>query len=385
MVKDGNQSEKQFYTGMKSCKHILFLVKKAAQFDVPLFQYIHSLNDAVKFTVLYIESPLKSSSDKELGARSKWGIDLINNYNWHCLDKADSLQIENFISKEQPDIIITNGYQNVYKPYIDVFKRINIPLALRIDSVLSGKSGLNKLVRKLTMRFAYRDFKTLMTTGTKGYEYLDFIGINKSRQSWFPYCVDNDFFATPITNNEWLQVNKIDSELETVIGVCKFIERENPLDLLKAFILINRRDLQLIMVGDGHLRMEMKELANKHPHLKIVFPGYVNYWELPFVYSLASVFVHPALDEPWGVSVQEAMAAGCSVVASSGVGSGYDLIETNKNGFIYETGNLKELSGYIISAINLDTAEVKRTNKRILETWNYRKVWISIKDTCINL
>lgn len=370
---------------MQNCKNILFLVKKAAQFDVPLFQYIHSLNDEVKFTVLYIENPLELSSDKELGTHSKWGIDLVNNYIWYCLSKVDTLAIQSFINKEQPDIIITNGYQNVYKPYIDVFKQMYIPLVLRIDSVLSGKSGFSKLARKLMMKFSYRDFKALMTTGRKGYEYLDFIGINKSRQRWFPYCVDNDFFATPIANNEWLQIHKIDPELETVIGVCKFIERENPLDLLKAFILINRNDFQLIMVGDGHLRAEMKELANKHPHLKIIFPGYVNYWELPFVYSLAKVFVHPALDEPWGVSVQEAIAAGCSVIASTGVGSAYDLIEQNKNGFIYETGDIKELSNYIISAINLDKLLVKQTNKRVLENWNYRKVWSSIKETCVNL
>lgn len=370
---------------MRHCKHILFLVKKAAQFDVPLFQYICSLNDEVAFTVLYIENPSELSSDKELGTTSKWGIDLVNNYNWHCLDKPGTLEIEQFVKQMAPDIIITNGYQNVYKSYIDIFKRLNIPLALRIDSVLSGKSGLSKLARKMTMAYQYRYFKTFMTTGKKGFEYLDYIGIKKHQQSWFPYCIDNDFFASPAYNKEWLETNKIDTDSITITGVCKFIERENPLDLLRSFIAINRTDLQLLMVGDGHLRNEMEALAAKHAHLKIIFPGYVNYRELPFVYSISDVFVHPAIDEPWGVSVQEAMAGGCAVIASTGVGSGYDLIEPNKNGFIYEAGNVPELTEKIIKTIELDKSSVLPTNKKILAGWNYEKVWHSIKMTCHSL
>ena len=367
---------------MAELKHILFIVKKAAQFDVPLFQYIHQLNDAVKFTVLYIESPLKNTNDKELNKDSKWGIDLVNNYTWNCLEQSSVESISLYIKSKSPDVVITNGYQNVYAPYVKAAMALKLPLLLRIDSVLFGKSPLSKLVRKFTMKFAYRSFKSFMTTGKKGYEYLDFIGIKKKQQSWFPYCVNNEFFKRSLPTNEWIEQHNIKADIPTILCVCKFIDRENPLELLEAFIQLNRTDIQLLMVGDGHLMEVIQTTIAKHPRLNIVLLGYVNYNQLPFVYRLSNIFVHPALDEPWGVSVQEAIASGCAVVASSRVGSAYDLIDEGKNGYIYQVGDVLALAASINNALNFKKEDVLKTNHQKLITWNYGNVWNDIKDTC---
>ena len=47
--------------------------------------------------------------------------------------------------------------------------------------------------------------------------------------------------------------------------------------------------------------------------------------ELPALYAASDLFVHAAREERWGVSVQEALACGLPVVASSRVGAARDL------------------------------------------------------------
>ena len=76
----------------------------------------------------------------------------------------------------------------------------------------------------------------------------------------------------------------------------------------------------LWLVGDGPQRPALEDYAREHSSERIVFGGYVPYLELPLVYAAADVFVHPARYEPWGVSVQEALACGLPVLASSLVG-----------------------------------------------------------------
>lgn len=361
-----------------------FLVKKPAQFDVPFFRYIASQESKQwKFVVIYLENPTQLLHDQELKASSNWGINLIDGYEWHFLKSAEPTDIQALFAQLNIAFLLTNGYKLLYAPFITAAKASKIPIGLRIDSILTGKSTMSLLLRKWTMRWAYRSFQGFFTTGKKGIEYLNYIGIPSGKQFWFPYCTDNDFFALGPdrieTINRLATTYQIDLYKPILLGVCKFIERENPVDLLQAFILLNDPNLQLIMIGDGDLASDLHYQASLHPHLSIVFPGYVAYTELPYWYAMTTVFVHPAQDEPWGVSVQEAIAAGCSVVASNKVGSAFDLIVPGKNGFIYPVNHPRELADSLRKMLELPKGLVKTTNEEILGKWNYAAVWEHLK------
>ncbi len=54
-------------------------------------------------------------------------------------------------------------------------------------------------------------------------------------------------------------------------------------------------------------------------------------------------------NEGWGAVVNEAMANGCTVVASNAMGSVPYLIEPNKNGLIFQSLNMSEVTENVIS------------------------------------
>ncbi|MCP4047427.1 MAG: glycosyltransferase family 4 protein [Gammaproteobacteria bacterium] len=75
----------------------------------------------------------------------------------------------------------------------------------------------------------------------------------------------------------------------------------------------------LVLVGgDGWGMDEVYEHLND-PGIKarVHFPGYVTDEQLRALYAQASVYVHPSLYEGFGLTVLEAMAAGCPVVTSN--------------------------------------------------------------------
>jgi len=117
--------------------------------------------------------------------------------------------------------------------------------------------------------------------------------------------------------------------------------------------------------------MELEKYANNKLHNNFTFTGYVQYTELPKYYAISDIYVHCSNNEPWGVSVQEALSCNVPVVASDRVGSAYDLIVSKKNGFIYLTGNIEDLHRKILDVDNLDADIFLETTKERLNEWSY--------------
>jgi glycosyltransferase involved in cell wall biosynthesis len=94
---------------------------------------------------------------------------------------------------------------------------------------------------------------------------------------------------------------------------------------------------------------------------------------------MSDLFIHAAKDEPWGVSVQEAIAGGCFVICSDKVGAAQDLLVSGKNGYTYQFGDVNQLAKYIEIGIGLEKEVIDQTNEHILSHWNYDLMWEEIK------
>ncbi len=105
-----------------------------------------------------------------------------------------------------------------------------------------------------------------------------------------------------------------------VLATGKISPRKNIHGLIRAMSgLADSIPHHLVLVGgDGWGMEEMyRQLGDSVIRERIHFPGYVSDDQLRALYAAASVYVHPSLYEGFGLTVLEAMAAGCPVVTSN--------------------------------------------------------------------
>jgi glycosyltransferase involved in cell wall biosynthesis len=129
---------------------------------------------------------------------------------------------------------------------------------------------------------------------------------------------------------------------------CRFVYQKNLLRLLEAYGRYRVSSLDpwsLLLLGDGPLRADVERAIRGLGLEKwVLTPGFMQYDVLPAYYGLASSFILPSMREPWGLVVNEAMAAGLPVLVSERCGCARDLVEEGRNGFTFDPYDVEELS-----------------------------------------
>jgi len=118
--------------------------------------------------------------------------------------------------------------------------------------------------------------------------------------------------------------------------------------LLKAFLNVAKRhpNARLLIVGDGDERDRIEQTAGQCSRIMLL--GRKDSSALLDAYVVADVLVVPSLFEPWGLVVNEGMAAGLPVIATDAVGAVDDLVQHGINGLRVQTGDTKELEGAMV-------------------------------------
>ena len=101
--------------------------------------------------------------------------------------------------------------------------------------------------------------------------------------------------------------------------------------LLEAFAKLRHPKKRLRMVG--LVADEMRPLLEKLPQENVEFLGHVPQLQLKELLSRSHVLVLPSIDDGFGMVMNQAMACGCPVIASTHTG-GPDLITEGQDGFL---------------------------------------------------
>lgn len=123
--------------------------------------------------------------------------------------------------------------------------------------------------------------------------------------------------------------------------VGRLIKRKGIAELLEACKKIHYPNMKCIIIGDGPLKSTVIEATKIHNN--IVYAGWLNQEEIIKMYFISDVFVLPAQWEPWGLVINEAMAAGKPVIVTDQVGCADDLVMHKKTGLIIKSNSVNEL------------------------------------------
>ena len=94
--------------------------------------------------------------------------------------------------------------------------------------------------------------------------------------------------------------------------------------------------IRLVVAGSGPESHRLRRLAEELGLHDVHFRGFVDHGDMPRLYAEADCFAFPTFDDPFGIVLLEAAAAGLPLVASRHAGATWDLIGDGEAGVIVD-------------------------------------------------
>jgi 1,2-diacylglycerol 3-alpha-glucosyltransferase len=221
--------------------------------------------------------------------------------------------------------------------------------------------------REFVKRLLLGAYDAAVTAGTRSRDYLTHLGF-PGDAIWLGYdVVDNDYFAERAAAAAAAEP-PAGVQAPYFLASNRFIARKNLSLLLKSYDDYRARAEQpwpLVMLGDGPLRSQLEADAGEG----VVFAGFRQIDEIPTYYAHAGAFVHPALVDQWALVINEAMAAGLPVIASTGAGATHDLVQSGKNGFRFLPQDWPGLTKALVQMASADRDSMANRSREIIAEW----------------
>lgn len=372
-------------------KKIAIVTSHPIQYYAPLFKLLAQGIDLKVFYTWGKDSVEKY--DPGFGKKVQWDIPLLDGYSHQYLQNTSAEPgshhfkgIKNpTIIKElldyNPSAIMVIGWG--YHSHLKVLRYFKgkIPLYFRGDSTLLDnnnigiKGKLQCLLRRIFLVWVYSHTDKAFYVGEESKAYFKWALLKETQLVFSPHSIDNARYEIDYSYkaNELRTSLSISNSDRVILFAGKFENKKNPLLLLNAFISASTINVHLLFIGNGENETELKLLAKESTKTSFIhFIDFQNQSMMPIWYQLADVFCLPSKGpgETWGLAVNEAMASGKAIIASTKVGCGKDLVKKNLNGWIFESDNLEELRE-VIEKIPSKESLIKmgKESRRIIINW----------------
>jgi glycosyltransferase involved in cell wall biosynthesis len=344
---------------------LAYLLSHPIQYQSPLLRRIAE-EPGIDLTVLYTSDfSVRGYKDTGFGIEMKWDIPLLDGYKYKFLPRLrDGHDIRplkplnhGFLREFRRggyDVIWIHGYATANAMMAMLAARVlGKPVLQRMDGTLMdrARSGAKLRVKRAVVGGLHHLVDAVLPVGTLNAEYWRHY-LPDTPQFLMPYAVDNEYFAEK-TREAAPQREHFRAELglqagrPVILFAGKLMERKRCCDLLEAYARLSpdfgnagaggrcaEPQPYLLIAGDGELRGELEARAKQLNWESVRFLGFQNQSAMPKLFDLCDVFSLPSVHEPWGLIVNEAMAAGRAVVVSDEVGCARDLVRDGETGFV---------------------------------------------------
>lgn len=183
-------------------------------------------------------------------------------------------------------------------------------------------------------------FSWAIAGGRAHRRYLQNLKFPENRIGRFYDVVDNSFFWNA-AEAERVRFRAEERGLpgQFFLYVGRLSPEKNVAGLLDAYLRYRKGGgtWSLVIVGGGPEENSLKtKAAESAVRADIHFAGLKTSSELTPYYAFAGCFVLPSSREPWGLVVNEAMAAGLPVIVSTACGCAEDLVQDGENGWMFQ-------------------------------------------------
>lgn len=344
-----------------------YVLSHPIQYQSPLLRRI-AREPGLDLTVLYTSDfSVRGYKDTGFGIEMKWDVPLLDGYKYKYLPRlrdADDVYVTaplnyGFVREFRRggyDAIWVHGYATLNAGLAMASARLlGKPVLQRMESTLidRARSGAKLQAKRAVLAGIEKFVDAVLPIGTLNADYWKHY-LPDTPQFLMPYAVDNAWFAAKTQaaapqREQFRAALGLEPGRPVILFASKLVERKRCIDLVEAYRLLSpdryaEPQPYLLIVGDGDQRTELEARALLWNWESIRFLGFQNQSELPRLFDLADVFCLPSVHEPWGLIVNEAMAAGRAVVVSDEVGCAADLVVDGETGFVHKARDVRALA-----------------------------------------
>jgi glycosyltransferase involved in cell wall biosynthesis len=336
---------------------LLMVFEKPGEFGYLGEEYLRAFYENGWYvTVCYLSADSDQKSITQLPVHEVISLGLTKKQ-VHGLKLVSIYKMLKLFKKRTFDLVISHQYQaNSCVGVAILFHRKVVSYA-----VLHGADPLTAFDRKLFYSTIAKGFMRLISVSGAQLENIikKCIGLKRDRISVIRNTINIPYISTTAMKREQAREKFGLSSTHFVFGtICRLSEIKSAIDLVYALKEIESiiPDARLLIIGDG---VQRKRILEESKRLKIekmvILPGYIDKaWQLMKVYDL---FVLPSKMESCGLVLLEAMVAKIPIIASKSPAVEETL---NSVGYLFEHGNVKELSSAIVKFHNLSDKEKMR-------------------------
>jgi glycosyltransferase involved in cell wall biosynthesis len=379
-------------------KRVAYLVTHPIQYQAPLLRRLNEEPDLEVTALFRSDFSARGYVDPGFGATVAWDVPLLEGYPYKVLPAFGDRDRLGFwrplnhglaseLRRRRYDALWIHGYGAAYHLYAMLLGRVlGVPVMLRDEA--HNRSRSRRAADRLRARAVYAYMRAtvsrFLAIGAANRErYLSF-GIPADRIHLVPYAVDNRFFGVARLDDKRAarakvaQALQVDPSRPQVLFAAKLQIRKRCSDLIRAFLadgIWNHPSRPvLVIAGDGEEMGLCRDLVDGSPAAEAVrFLGFQNQTALVDLYRSADIFVLTSNAEAWGLTINEAMSAGCAVLASDELGSTPDLVQDGLNGFTCRPGDIATQSARLRDMLD-DPAALRRMQAASLQRiagWNF--------------
>jgi glycosyltransferase involved in cell wall biosynthesis len=342
------------------------------QYYAPIFQRL-TQSTRLQTRVFFTFSQTKAGpiADQGFGRSIVWDLPLRDGYEHEFVPNIArkpgtdhfwglrNPQLTRAIEAWGPTAVLVFGWNSASHLQALLHFKHRLPVFFRGDSTLLDRgTAWRRAARRVFLTWVYRHIDVAIAVGENNRDYFRWCGVPDDRIVFAPHAIDTQRFADPdglddLQAARWRTELRIPAGARVILFAGKLIPKKAPELLLEAFFR-SKLPAHLVFVGSGALESELRRRAAGRD--RVHFLPFQNQQLMPAVYRLGDLFVLPSRGpgETWGLALNEAMASGRPVIASSKVGGARDLVTAGSTGWVFDSGDVDALAATLTVACDHD-------------------------------
>jgi glycosyltransferase involved in cell wall biosynthesis len=335
---------------------LAILASHPIQYFTPLYRRLAARPGLSVDVMYYRDFGVRPRFDRQFGRKIQWDTDQLSGYRHRFLWNASPItDTFNPLHALNPgafvrllrgyDAVWLNGYtypSNWLALAAAALRGTRVLLRSELRADMRNREGGAAALRDRIVRWWVRRADALLYIGRLNRDAYLVYGARPNQLFPAPYSVDVDLLRaasreSPATKQSWRREFGLPQDRPLILFAGKLTERKHPEALLHAIRTDAMKGVpvHLVYAGSGPLEANLHAMAADAGITNVSMLGFVNQSALPRLYALADIFVFPSENEPYGLALNEAMAAGAAPVATTEIGAAADLITDGVSGFLF--------------------------------------------------